>query len=60
MPVSDERRLRADLYAVLDDLSPGDAQIVLLEIGALDPRRLLNGGAHLSLLGLVVVDVTIL
>jgi len=52
MPVPDERGLRADLDAVLDDLAPGDAEVVLLEIGALDPRRLLNGGAHVNLLGL--------
>ena len=57
MPVSDGRCLRADLHAVLDDLAPTNAQIVLLEIGALDSRQPLNRGAHLSLLGLVVVDV---
>ena len=51
---SKSRRFRADVHAVLDDLASGDAEIVLLEIGALDSRRLLLGAAHVTLRGLVV------
>src|SRR5918993_3338426 len=54
MLVLEGRRLRADVHAVLDDLASGNAEIVLLEIGALDPRRLLLGAAHVTLRGLVV------
>jgi hypothetical protein len=44
MGVLDQRRLGADVDAGLDDLASGDAEIVLLEIGALDSFRLL--GCH--------------
>jgi hypothetical protein len=37
--VLEGRRFRADLDAVLDDLASGNAEIVPLEIGALDSRR---------------------
>jgi hypothetical protein len=40
MGVPDERRCRADVDARLDDLASGDAEIVLLEVGALDVRLL--------------------
>ena len=53
MLVLDERRFRADVDAVLDDLAPGDAEIVLLEIGTLDSRRLLLCAAHVTLRGFV-------
>jgi len=32
----------ANVHAVLDDFARGNAEIVLLEIGALDSRRLLH------------------
>jgi hypothetical protein len=38
----DQRRLRADVDARLDDLVVGDAEILLLEIGAPQSRRLLD------------------
>jgi len=41
--VLDGRRLGADDYAVLDDFASGEAEVVLLEIGELDPRCLLLG-----------------
>jgi hypothetical protein len=47
-------RFRANVHAVVDDFASGNAEIVLLEIGALDSRRLLLGAVHVSLLGLVV------
>jgi hypothetical protein len=47
-------RFRADVHAVLDDFASGYTEIVLLEIGALDPRRLLLGAAHVTLRALVV------
>src|SRR5215211_3936189 len=47
-------RFRANVQAVLDDLASGNAEIVLLEIGALDSRRLLLRAAHVTLHGLVV------
>jgi hypothetical protein len=37
MEVLDERRVRANVHAVVDDFASGNAEIVLLEIGALDP-----------------------
>jgi hypothetical protein len=40
MGVLDERRGRADIDACLDDLASGGAEIVLLEVGALDVRLL--------------------
>src|SRR5262249_24597218 len=42
----DDRRLEADLDAVLDDLAAGDAEVAVLKVGAPEPRRLLNGGGH--------------
>src|ERR687898_1629632 len=54
MGVLEGWRLRANVHAVLDDFAPGYAEIVLLEIGALDPRRLLLSAAHVTLRGLVV------
>ncbi|MDQ3965661.1 MAG: hypothetical protein M3246_04290, partial [Actinomycetota bacterium] len=45
---------RANVHAVLDDFASGNAEIVLLEIGALDFRCLLLGAAHVTLRGLVV------
>jgi hypothetical protein len=42
MGVLDERRFRAEVDACLDDLVAGDAEIVLLETGALDTWRLLR------------------
>ena len=45
---------RADVDAVLDDLVSGNAEIVPLEIGALDSRRLLLRAAHATLRGIVV------
>lgn len=45
---------RADVDAVLDDFAFGNAEIVLLRIGALDTRRLLLRAAHVKLRGLVV------
>jgi hypothetical protein len=53
MLVLDGRRFRANVHAVLDDLASGYAEILLLEIGALDSRRLLLGAAHVTLRGLV-------
>src|SRR5215212_866623 len=47
-------RFRADVHAVLDDFASGNAEIVLLEIGALDSRRLLLRAAHATLRGLLV------
>jgi hypothetical protein len=46
MPVLEGRRVWADVDAVLDDLASGEAEIVPLEIGARDSRRLLRGAAH--------------
>jgi hypothetical protein len=40
MPVLGERDSRVELHARLDDLASGDAEIVPLEIGALDSRLL--------------------
>jgi hypothetical protein len=51
MLVANGRRLRANVDAVLDDLASGNAQIVLLQIGSLDSRQLLNGGTHVNLFG---------
>jgi hypothetical protein len=59
MLVPDEWRLRANVDAVLDDLASGDAQIVPLEVGAPDPRRLLHGAAHVSSLVLLLADIMI-
>jgi hypothetical protein len=42
MLVPDGRRFRAYVDAVLDDLASWDAEIVPLEIGALDSRQLLQ------------------
>jgi hypothetical protein len=47
-------RFRADVRAVLEDFASGNAEIVLLEIGVLDSRRLLLRAAHATLRGLVV------
>src|SRR5918995_2470893 len=41
-------RLRANVHAVVDDFASGNAEIVLLEIGALDSRRPLLRVAHLT------------
>src|SRR6186997_2211938 len=41
MPVSDRRRVRVDLDAVLDDLTPRHAEVVPLEVGAGESRNLL-------------------
>jgi hypothetical protein len=46
----DGGRFRADLDAVLDDLTSRGAEVMLLEIRARDPRGLLRHGAHVSLL----------
>src|SRR5215208_6587621 len=54
MGVLEGWRFRADVHAVVDDFASGYAEIVLLEIGALDPRRLLLGAAHVTLCALVV------
>src|SRR5215208_6820369 len=54
MGVLEGWRFRANVHAVLEDFASGNAEIVLLEIGALDSRGLLLGAAHLSLRGLVV------
>src|SRR5215471_1880217 len=66
MRVLDRRRFRADPDALLDDLAPGDAEIVLLQIGAPQSRRLLHpparraaavlGRAHHDLPGVVPLD----
>ena len=40
MPVLAERHSRVEVDAHLDDLASGDAEIVPLEIGALDSRLL--------------------
>ena len=37
MRALDQRRFRADVDALLDDLAPGDAEIVLLQIAAHNP-----------------------
>src|SRR5262249_3514803 len=50
-------RLGAELDAVLDDLAPGDTEIVALQVGAPESRGLLNGGAHDCLLGVGAVEV---
>jgi hypothetical protein len=52
MLVLDGRRLGTDLDAVLDDLASGNAEIMPLEIGAPESRRLLHGAAHVDLPGL--------
>jgi hypothetical protein len=54
--VPKERRVRADIDAVLDDLPSGDAEVVLLDLGALESLCLWSGGAHVSLLGPVTVE----
>src|SRR5215208_7642060 len=54
MGMLEGRRVRADVHAVVEDFASGNAEIVLLEIGALDSRRLLIGAANLNLLSLVV------
>src|SRR5262249_45736615 len=69
MRVLDRRRFRADPDALLDDLAPGGAEIVLLQIGAPQSRRLLHpparrpapvrGGAHHALPGVVPFAVTL-
>src|SRR5262245_5529618 len=41
MKVAKWRRLVAQLHAILDDLAPGHAQVVLLQIDAVNPRNLL-------------------
>jgi hypothetical protein len=40
--VPDDRRFRPELDPVLDHHAPGDGEIVLLQIRASDPRRLLH------------------
>jgi hypothetical protein len=42
MGVLDQRRFGADVDARLDHLTSGDAEILLLEIGAPESRRLLD------------------
>src|SRR5918994_1973214 len=54
MEVLDGWRFRANVHAVVDDFASGNAEIVLLEIGALDSRCLLLRAAHVTLHGLVV------
>src|SRR5215213_4237368 len=51
MLVLEGQRLRANVHAVLDDFASGNAEIVLLEIGAPDSLRLLLGAAHVTLRG---------
>jgi hypothetical protein len=46
MRVPAERDSRAEVDAHLDDLAPGDAEIVLLEIGTLDSRLLRSRHVH--------------
>src|SRR3954454_19925082 len=46
MRVPAERGSRAEVDAHLDDLAPGDAEIVLLEIGTLDSRLLRSRHLH--------------
>ena len=41
-----ERDSRAEVDAHLDDLAPGDTEIVLLEIGTLDSRLLRSRHVH--------------
>jgi hypothetical protein len=40
MPVLGGRHARGNLHNRLDDLASGDAEVVLLEIGAIDSRLL--------------------
>jgi hypothetical protein len=54
MGVLDGGRFRANVHPVLDDFAPGNAEIVPLEIGAPDSRRLLLRAAHLTLRGHVI------
>src|SRR5918993_3848925 len=54
MEVLEGWRFRANVHAVVDDFASENAEIVLLEIGALDSRRLLLRAAHVTLRGLVV------
>jgi hypothetical protein len=54
MLVLESWRFWANVHAVLDDFASGNAEIVLLKIGALDSRRLLLGAAHVTLRGLVI------
>ena len=56
MEVLEGWRFWANVHAVVDDLASGNAEILLLEIGALDSRRLSLCAAHLTLRGLVVAD----
>jgi hypothetical protein len=49
MLVLDERRLRADVHAVLNDLAAGNAEILPLEIGTPESRRLLHSHGSSSL-----------
>jgi hypothetical protein len=49
MKVLEQRSVRADLDAVLDDLASGGTEVVALKIDACDPRRLLPGTAHINL-----------
>ena len=49
MLVSEGWRLGAKLDAVLDNHAPGNTQVVLLEIDALESGHLLRGGAHVNL-----------
>jgi hypothetical protein len=55
MLVPDEGRFRADVDAVLDDLSSWGTQIVPLEIGARDSRQLPHRAAHVNLLRVAAV-----
>ncbi len=41
MRAPDQRRFRADVHARLDNLAPGDAEILPLQIGVPQSRRLL-------------------
>jgi hypothetical protein len=59
MFVPKDRRVRADVDPVLDDLSCGNAEVVLLDVGTRESLRLWDGGAHVSLLGFVTVANTI-
>jgi hypothetical protein len=46
--VPKERRGRADVDAVLDDLASRNAEVALLDIGAPESLRPWNGAAHLK------------
>jgi hypothetical protein len=49
--VPNYRSLGPELNAVLDDHASRNAEIVLLQVGTPEPRRLLDSPAHGNLLG---------